>query len=292
MTRKPGLNPHVISFFDARTWTITHLVACPETKHAAIIDPVLDYDAAAGRTYRESAEALINQVAQDGLTVDWILETHVHADHLTAAPYLKEQLGGRTAIGSNVGKVQKTFATIFNAEPAFIPDGRQFDHLFADGEEFAIGNLSARAMHTPGHTPACATYIIGDAAFVGDTLFAPDYGTARCDFPGGDARQLYGSIQKILALPPETRIFLCHDYMPGGREVMMHTTVAAERAANVHLQGIKDADAYAAMRTARDAKLGMPALIVPSVQVNMRAGQFPPPDANGTIYLKTPINLL
>lgn len=285
-------NPHVISFFDDRTFTITHLVSCRDTRRAAVIDPVLDYDAAAGRTYRESAEALINQIAQDRLQVDWILETHVHADHLTAAPYLKEQLRGRTGIGANVGKVQKTFADIFNAEPAFRTDGSQFDHLFADGEEFRIGNLAARVMFTPGHTPACATYVIGDAAFVGDTLFAPDYGTARCDFPGGDARQLYASIQKILALPPQTRLFLCHDYLPGGREVVMHTTVADQRANNIHLKGMKDAEDFAAMRMARDAKLKMPALIIPSVQVNMRAGHLPPAEANGTVYLKTPINKL
>ena len=285
-------NPHVISFFDDRTFTITHLVACRETRRAAVIDPVLDYDAAAGRTYRDSAEALVNQIAQDRLQVDWILETHVHADHLTAAPFLKEQLGGRTGIGANVGKVQKTFAGIFNAEPAFKTDGSQFDHLFADGEEFRIGNLTARVMFTPGHTPACATYVIGDAAFVGDTLFAPDYGTARCDFPGGDARLLYASIQKILALPPQTRLFLCHDYLPDGRDVVMHTTVTDQRANNIHLKGMKDADAFAAMRTARDAKLKMPALIIPSVQVNMRAGHMPPPEANGTVYLKTPINKL
>jgi len=285
-------NPHVISFFDDRTFTITHLVACPETKRAAVIDPVLDYDPAAGRTYLESAEALINQIAQDRLQVDWILETHVHADHLTAAPYLKEHLGGRTGIGANVGEVQKAFAEIFHTGPEFKTDGSQFDHLFKDGEQFVIGNLTARVMFTPGHTPACATYVTGDAAFVGDTLFAPDYGTARCDFPGGDARQMYASIQAILALPPETRIFLCHDYMPGGREVVMHTTVADQRGTNVHLKGMNDADAYAAMRTARDAKLNMPALIIPSVQVNMRAGQLPPAETNGTVYLKTPLNRL
>jgi glyoxylase-like metal-dependent hydrolase (beta-lactamase superfamily II) len=287
-----ALNPKVISFFDDRTYTITHIVMCPETGATAVIDPVLDFDAAAGRTYKESAEAVINQIGQDDLTVEWVLETHVHADHLTAAPFVKESLGGRTGIGANVGTVQATFKKIFNAEDAFATDGSQFDHLFADGEEFKIGNLTARVMHTPGHTPACVTYVIGDAAFVGDTMFSPDYGSARCDFPGGNAHLLYASIQKILALPPETRIYLCHDYMPGGREVMMHTTVAEQKAENIHLKDCADADAFAAMRNARDAKLGMPALIIPSVQVNMRGGQMPPPEDNGVSYLKTPVDLL
>lgn len=286
------LNPKVISFFDDRTFTITHIVMCPETGATAVIDPVLDYDAAAGRTYKESAEAFINQIGQDDLTVEWVLETHVHADHLTSAPYVKESLGGRLGIGSNVGTVQAAFKKIFNVEDAFATDGSQFDHLFQDGEEFKIGNLTARVMHTPGHTPACISYVIGDAVFVGDTLFAPDYGTARCDFPGGDARALYDSIQKILSLPPETRIFLCHDYMPGGREVIMHSTVAEQKAANIHLKDCADADAFAAMRDGRDAKLNMPALIIPSVQVNMRAGNLPPPETNGVTYLKTPIDLL
>lgn len=286
------LNPKVISFFDDRTFTITHIVMCPETGATAVIDPVLDYDAAAGRTYKESAEAVINQIGQDDLTVEWVLETHVHADHLTSAPYVKESLGGRLGIGSNVGTVQAAFKKIFNVEDAFATDGSQFDHLFQDGEEFKIGNLTARVMHTPGHTPACISYVIGDAVFVGDTLFAPDYGTARCDFPGGDARALYASVQKILSLPSETRIFLCHDYMPGGREVIMHSTVAEQKATNIHLKDCADVDAFAAMRDGRDAKLNMPALIIPSVQVNMRAGNLPPPETNGITYLKTPIDLL
>lgn len=285
-------DPKVISFFDERTFTITHIVICPETGAAAIIDPVLDYDAAAGRTFKESAEAVINQVGQDDLKIEWILETHVHADHLTAAPYMKDALGGKTGIGANVGKVQETFKKIFNAEDAFATDGSQFDHLFADGEEFRIGNLTARVIHTPGHTPACVSYVIGDAVFIGDTMFSPDYGTARCDFPNGDAKQLYQSIQKILALPDETRIFLCHDYMPGGREVMMQTTVAEQKAANIHLKDCKGADAFAEMRNTRDAKLSMPALIIPSVQVNMRGGHMPPPEDNGVSYLKTPIDVL
>ena len=283
-----ALNPKVISFFDDRTFTITHIVTCPETGATAVIDPVLDYDAAAGRTFHNSAEAVIHQIGQDSLSVDWVLETHVHADHLTAAPFVKDSLGGRLGIGGKVGQVQAAFKKIFNAEESFATDGSQFDHLFADGEEFKIGNLTARVMHTP----ACVTYVIGDAAFVGDTLFAPDYGTARCDFPGGDARQLYGSIQKILALPDETRLFLCHDYMPGGRDVVMRTTVAAQKVANVHLKDCKDAEAFAAMRNGRDAKLSMPALIIPSVQVNMRGGALPPAEDNGVSYLKTPINIL
>ena len=287
-----AVNPKVISFFDERTFTITHIVMCPETGATAIIDPVLDYDAAAGRTYKESAEAVINQVGQDDLTVEWVLETHVHADHLTAAPVVKESLGGRVGIGGNVGTVQQTFTKIFNAGDDFATDGSQFDHLFRDGEEFKIGNLTARVMHTPGHTPACVSYVIGDAIFVGDTLFAPDYGTARCDFPGGDARTLYASIEKILSLPPETRVFLCHDYMPGGRDVIMHTTVADQKANNIHLKDCADADAFAAMREGRDAKLSMPALIIPSVQVNMRGGNLPPKEDNGVSYLKTPVDLL
>ncbi len=287
-----ALNPKVTSFFDERTFTITHIVTCPETGATAIIDPVLDYDAASGRTYKESAEAVINQIGQGSGVVEWVLETHVHADHLTGAPYVKECLGGKTGIGANVDKVQETFKKIFNAEDAFATDGSQFDHLFQDGEEFKIGDLTARVMFTPGHTPACATYVIGNAAFVGDTMFSPDFGTARCDFPNGDAHQLYASIQKILALPDDTIIYLCHDYMPGGREVMMHTTVAEQKAQNIHLKDCADAAAFAEMRNARDAKLSMPALIIPSVQVNMRGGHMPPPESNGVSYLKTPIDLL
>ena len=287
-----ALNPKVISFFDERTFTITHIVTCPETGATAIIDPVLDYDAASGRTYKESAEAVINQIGQGSGVVEWVLETHVHADHLTGAPYVKECLGGKTGIGANVDKVQETFKKIFNAEDAFATDGSQFDHLFQDGEEFKIGNLTARVMFTPGHTPACATYVIGNAAFIGDTMFSPDFGTARCDFPNGDAHQLYASIQKILALPDDTIIYLCHDYMPGGRDVMMHTTVAEQKAQNIHLKDCADADAFAEMRNTRDAQLSMPALIIPSVQVNMRGGAMPPPEGNGVSYLNTPIDVL
>jgi glyoxylase-like metal-dependent hydrolase (beta-lactamase superfamily II) len=233
-------------------------------------------------------------VRELGASVQWILETHVHADHLSAAPYLKRELGGQLGIGAHITTVQKVFGGLFNAGPDFARDGRQFDHLFDDGEVFHIGNLPARAMHTPGHTPACMTYVVSDhdqtAAFVGDTLFMPDYGTARCDFPGGDARTLFRSINKVLSLPPETQLYMCHDYQPGGREVQYVSTVADERARNVHVRNGISEEAFVAMRTARDATLGMPTLILPSVQVNMRAGQLPEPESNGTRYIKIPLN--
>jgi glyoxylase-like metal-dependent hydrolase (beta-lactamase superfamily II) len=236
---------------------------------------------------------VIDFVEAEGLEIEWILETHVHADHLTAAPYLKGKLGGRTAIGARIGTVQGVFKKIFNAEDSFATDGRQFDKLFEDGETFKIGNLTAQVMHTPGHTPACSTYVIGDAAFVGDTLFMPDYGTARCDFPGGDARQLYRSIQKILALPPETRLFLCHDYKaPGRDEYVWETTVANEKAKNIHVHDGISEEAFVKMRSARDKTLQMPMLILPSVQVNMRAGELPPAEDNGVRYLKIPVDAL
>lgn len=286
------MKPVVKTFFDKATFTATHLVHCPETRQAAVIDSVLDYDPKSGRTSTASADALLAYVAEEKLEVVWILETHVHADHLTASPYLKEKLGAKVAIGARIATVQGVFKKIFNAEPEFATDGRQFDHLFEDGERFSIGRLEGRVMHTPGHTPACATYVIGDAAFVGDTLFMPDFGTARCDFPGGDARTLYRSIQKILALPPETRIFLCHDYAPGGRDYLWETTVAEEKAKNIHVHdGVGEAE-FVAMRSKRDAELAMPVLILPSVQVNMRAGELPPPEDNGTRYLKIPLNAL
>jgi glyoxylase-like metal-dependent hydrolase (beta-lactamase superfamily II) len=284
--------PEVKTFFDEATFTATHVVWDPETKTAAVVDSVHDYDPKSGRTRTHSADAVIAFVKEKGLTVDWILETHVHADHLTAAPYLKEGLGGKVGIGAKIDVVQGVFKKIFNTEAGFATDGRQFDHLFADGERFALGNLEGHVIHTPGHTPACATYVIGDAAFVGDTLFMPDYGTARCDFPGGDAHQLYRSIRKILALPPETRLFLCHDYAPGGRPYLWETTVAAERAENIHVHDGIDEDSFVAMRTERDATLEMPVLILPSVQVNMRAGHLPPPENNGVRYLKIPVDAL
>ncbi|MEQ8653654.1 MAG: MBL fold metallo-hydrolase [Kiloniellales bacterium] len=286
------MKPEITTFFDTATSTASHVVHCPETKQAAIIDSVLDYDPKSGRTSTASAETILAHVEATGLQVAWILETHVHADHLTAAPLLQEKLGAKIGIGAAISTVQEVFKKVFNAEPAFATDGRQFDHLFEDGERFMLGKLEARVMHTPGHTPACATYLIGDAAFVGDTLFMPDFGTARCDFPGGDARQLYRSIQKILALPPDTRLFLCHDYGPGGRAYAWETTVAEERAANIHVNDGVSEDAFVAMRNKRDAELDMPVLILPSVQVNMRAGHLPPPEDNGTRYLKIPINAL
>jgi len=282
--------PIVRAFFDAATWTLTYLVQDPDSAHCAIIDSVLDYEAASGRTKTESADRVLEVIQHDGLIVDWILETHVHADHLSAAPYLHKTVGGKIGIGDHIVDVQKIFGTLFNAEPEFRRDGSQFDVLFADGDNFAIGGLTATALHTPGHTPACMSYLIGDALFVGDTLFMPDYGTARCDFPGGDTKTLYRSIQRLLALPPETRMFMCHDYMPNQRELFYQTTVAEQRASNIHIHdGISEAE-FVTMRTAKDQTLSMPTLILPSVQVNMRAGQLPPAEANGTRYLKIPLD--
>jgi glyoxylase-like metal-dependent hydrolase (beta-lactamase superfamily II) len=283
----------VTTFFDGATFTASHLAADPATKRAAIIDSVLDFDQASGRTSTAGADAIIAAVEREGLGVDWILETHVHADHLSAAPYLKKRLGGKIGIGSSITAVQKTFGAIFNVEPEFRRDGSQFDALFDDGAAFRVGSIEARVIHTPGHTPACLTYVIGDAAFVGDTLFMPDYGTARCDFPGGDAATLFRSIQKIFALPDATRVFLCHDYKaPGRAHFAWESTVKEERDRNIHVGGgVTKAD-FVTMRTARDKTLSMPKLILPSVQVNMRAGELPPPDANGVRYLKLPIDAL
>ncbi len=282
----------VETFFDEATFTASYVVHDPETRRAAIIDPVLDYDPAAGRTTTGNAERIVDYVASNGLSVDWILETHVHADHLTAAAYLKNALGGQTGIGAAVGVVQKTFAEVFAAEPDFATDGSQFDRLFADGDSFDMGAIEAHVIHAPGHTPACIAYVIGDAAFVGDTLFMPDYGTARCDFPGGDARTLYRSIQKILALPDETRVFTCHDYKAPGRDrFAFESTVRKQREENIHIAR-KSEDEFVAMREERDAKLSMPRLILPSVQVNMRAGALPPAEENGISYLKIPVNAL
>jgi glyoxylase-like metal-dependent hydrolase (beta-lactamase superfamily II) len=285
--------PDVKAFFDEATFTISYVVSDPATKKAAIVDSVLDYDPKSGRTTTDSADAVIAYVREQGLDVDWILETHVHADHLSAAPYLKEQLGGSLAIGRNITVVQNVFGKVFNAGTEFERDGSQFDHLFEDGEQFAIGSIQAKAMHTPGHTPACMTFVIGDAGFVGDTIFMPDFGTARCDFPGGDAAQLYESIQKIFALPDETRLFMCHDYKaPGREEYAWETTVGEEKARNIHVGAGSSQDSFVKMRTARDATLDMPVLILPSVQVNMRAGEMPPPEDNGVRYMKIPINAL
>lgn len=283
----------VTSFFDETTFTATHVIAEPDGKHCAVVDPVLDYDPKSGRTKTESADAVLAHIAKNDLTVDWILETHAHADHLTAAQYLKKKLGCPVGIGSRIVTVQETFAKIFNTGADFSVDGSQFDRLFDDGEEFSIGSMTARVLYTPGHTPACATYIVGDAAFVGDTLFMPDYGTARCDFPGGDAVTLYRSIQKILSLPATTRLFLCHDYKAEGRDVFAwETTVQAERAESIHVHdGVEEAE-FVRMRTEKDRTLEMPTLILPSIQVNMRAGNMPPAEDNGTVYLKIPVDLL
>lgn len=287
------MQPKVDAFFDPATFTYSYVVSDPNTRHCAIIDSVLDYDPASGRTSFASADRLIAHVHEHKLTVDWLLETHVHADHLSAAPYLKRELGGKLGIGANITVVQNTFGKLFNAGCEFATDGSQFDHLFADGDTFTIGSIKAHALHTPGHTPACMTYVIGDAGFVGDTLFMPDYGTARCDFPGGSAHTLYQSIRKLFSLPGETRLFMCHDYKaPGRDDYRFETTVAEERAHNVHVhEGISEED-FVAMRSKRDATLGMPTLILPSVQVNMRAGQLPPAEENGTRYLKIPLDVL
>lgn len=283
--------PIVTHFFDEPTNTFSYIVQDPDSRACAIIDSVLDFDYAAGHTDVRSADNIIAFIREHDLDVVWILETHVHADHLSAAPYLHEQLGGKTGIGANIVKVQEIFGKAFNAGSEFARDGSQFDALFEEGDTFTIGQLQGRVLHTPGHTPACLTYVVGDAAFVGDTLFMPDYGTARCDFPGGDARTLYHSIQKVLALPEQTRLFLCHDYKAPGRDTFQHETSVAEQVnENVHVhKGISE-DEFVKMRTERDATLGMPRLIIPSVQVNMRAGELPPAEENGTVYLKVPIN--
>jgi glyoxylase-like metal-dependent hydrolase (beta-lactamase superfamily II) len=284
----------VEGFFDPATWTVSYIVLDTGTKQCALVDSVLDYDPKSGRTSHASADLLIARVRELGATVQWILETHVHADHLSAAPYLKRELGGQLGIGQQITTVQKVFGSLFNVGDDFARDGQQFDHLFSDDETFQIGSLQARALHTPGHTPACMTYVVSDAnqtaAFVGDTLFMPDYGTARCDFPGGDARTLFRSINKVLSLPPETQLYMCHDYQPGGREVQYVSTVAEEREKNVHVRNGISEEEFVAMRQARDATLGMPTLILPSVQVNMRAGQLPEPESNGTRYIKIPLN--
>ena len=287
------MNPKVTAFFDQQTYTVSYVVSEPQGPRAAILDSVLDYDPKSGRTSTESADRLIEFVHSENLSVDWILETHAHADHLTAAPYLKEKLGGEICIGAHIVDVQAIFRKVFNAEAGFAADGSQFDRLFADGDRFNIGELKVRVMHTPGHTPACLTYVVGDAAFVGDTLFMPDYGTARADFPGGDAATLYRSIRKILSLPDAMRLFLCHDYLaPGRTEYAWQTTVREQRDRNVHVGGGVTVQAFVEMREERDAGLGMPVLILPSVQVNMRAGRFPPAESNGVAYLKIPLNTL
>jgi glyoxylase-like metal-dependent hydrolase (beta-lactamase superfamily II) len=290
---EPRRRPVVRSFFDEPTNTASHVVHDPFSLHGAVIDSVLDFDAASGRTSTRSADALIAYIRATGITVDWLLESHAHADHLSAAPYIQAQCGGALAIGRDIITVQRVFGKIFNAGTEFARDGSEFDHLFEDGDRFDVGGLPAIALHVPGHTPADMAYVIGDAVFTGDTLFMPDYGTARADFPGGDARQLYQSIRRLLSLPDATRLFLCHDYKAPGRDAYVwETTVGAERQGNVHAHDGISEEAFYAMRTQRDATLGMPKLILPSVQVNMRGGHLPPPEENGTRYLKLPLNVL
>ena len=287
------MTPDATAFFDDPTNTVSYVVKDPHGTACAIIDSVLDFDHASGSTDTKNADAIIAHIKSHALDVAWILESHVHADHLSAAPYLQEQLGGKIGISDNITVIQNTFGKVFNEGTEFQRDGSQFDQLFKDGDSIHIGQLRVDILHTPGHTPACLTYLIGDAAFVGDTLFMPDFGTARCDFPGGSAQNLYASIQKILALPDETRIFVGHDYKaPGREEFAWETTVGAQKAANVHVGGGRAADDFVQMRETRDATLGMPRLIVPSLQVNMRAGNMPEPDDQGDVFLKIPINKL
>jgi glyoxylase-like metal-dependent hydrolase (beta-lactamase superfamily II) len=286
------MKPLIHGIFDPATWTVTYVVYDQAGGTCAIIDSVLDYDPKSGRTSTASADQVIAFVKAQQLSVAWILETHAHADHLTAAPYLKAHLGGQTAIGHHITAVQRVFKGVFNLEGSFQVDGAQFDHLLQEDENIAIGQLTAKALYVPGHTPACVAYQVGDAVFVGDTLFMPDVGSARCDFPGGDAKTLYASARKILSLPNETRLFMCHDYPPERRDVKFETTVAEQRAHNIHLHdGIDEAE-FVRMRTERDATLAMPVLILPAVQINIRAGAFPPKDDNGVSYLKIPLNAL
>lgn len=286
-----ALRPEIASFFDPATFTVTYVAHDPSTLEAAIVDSVLDFDPNSGRTATASADAVIDYVTSHNLKVIWLLETHAHADHFSAAPYLQEKLGGKIAIGAEIATVQNVFGKLFNAGTDFARDGSQFDALFRDGDTFTIGNLPVTVMHVPGHTPADIAYVVGEAVFVGDTMFMPDYGTARADFPGGDARQLFRSLRRILSLPPATRLFMCHDYLPKGRTTYVwETTVAAERDGNIHAHDGITEDEFVMMREARDATLDMPRLILPAVQVNMRAGHLPPPDNNGVTYLKLPIN--
>ena len=286
------MNPTVQPFFDPVTGTASYVVHEKPGSACAVVDPVLDYDPKSGKTFTSSAERIVAFVRERQLRLQWILETHAHADHLTAAPFLHEQLGGQIAIGKRITAVQGVFKKVFNLEPGFALDGSQFDRLLEDGETFVIGSLQARAMSAPGHTPACMAYQVGDAVFVGDTLFMPDVGSARCDFPGGSASTLFRSVRRLLALPPQTRLFMCHDYPPAGREAQWECTVADQRERNIHLHdGVSEAE-FVAMRTARDKTLEMPTLILPSIQVNIRAGRLPPAEDNGVSYLKIPVNTL
>ena len=286
------MHPDIEVFFHEPTFTFSYVVSDPDSGKCVIIDPVLDFDSKSGRTSTEAADRIAAFVIDNGLDAQWILETHVHADHLSGASDLGERLDAPIGIGEHVKEVQAAFKKIFNAESGFATDGGQFDRLLRDGDTLSIGNLNVSVMHTPGHTPACLSYLVADAAFIGDTLFMPDFGTARTDFPGGDARTLYRSMHKLLALPPQTRLFMCHDYMPNGRPLAWESSVADERAENIHVRDGISEDEYVTMRSARDETLDMPALLLPSVQVNMRAGRFPPPEDNGVSYLKLPINAL
>jgi glyoxylase-like metal-dependent hydrolase (beta-lactamase superfamily II) len=287
-----SLKPEVTAFFDAPTNTISYVVKDPNSNACAVVDSVMDLDHAAGRITYDSADAIIAHIRDRGLTLEWLIETHVHADHLSAAPYIQGKLGGKIGIGEQITVVQEVFGKVFNEGTEFRRDGSQFDRLFKDGDTYMIGGMRAFALHTPGHTPACMTHVIGDAAFVGDTLFMPDGGSARADFPGGDARTLFRSMRRILELPPQTRLFMCHDYGPNGREIRWESTAAEERAHNIHVKDGMTEDAFVAMREARDKTLGMPRLILPSLQVNMRAGALPPAEANGRVFLKLPVNAL
>ena len=286
------VEPKVKAFFDEATNTVSYVVQDPASKSCAVIDSVMDIDYAAGRISYKSADKIIQYVEENGLHVEWLIETHAHADHLSAAPYIQRKIGGKIGIGENIRIVQDVFGKIFNEGTEFQRDGSQFDRLFKDGDTYKIGNLQAFAMHTPGHTPACMTHVIGNAAFVGDTLFMPDGGTARADFPGGDARVLYRSIKRVLELPDRMRLFMCHDYAPGGREIKWETTIAEEKATNIHVREGVTEDEFVKMRTERDASLELPKLIIPSIQVNIRGGQLPDPDESGKRYLKVPINEL
>jgi glyoxylase-like metal-dependent hydrolase (beta-lactamase superfamily II) len=287
-----SVSPKVHPLFDEATWTVTYVVHNGQSSACAIIDSVLDYDPKSGRTRTVSADRVIDYVEDNALNVAWILETHAHADHLSAATTLKERLGGKIAIGEHITRVQEVFKEIFNLEPQFRTDGSQFDRLLVDEEEIQIGELTAKVLYVPGHTPACVAYQIGDAVFVGDTMFMPDVGTARCDFPGGDAKTLYASVRKLLRLPPQTRLFMCHDYPPNHRKVAFESTVSAQREKNIHVHdGVSEAE-FMAMRSQRDATLEMPVLILPAVQINIRAGEMPPKESNGIAYLKIPLNAL
>ncbi len=287
-----SVKPEITAFFDAPTSTISYVVKDPASAACAVVDSVMDIDYAACRITCESADAIIAHIRDRGLILEWLIETHVHADHLSAAPYIQGRLGGKIGIGDRITVVQEVFGKVFNEGTEFRRDGSQFDHLFEDGDTYMIGGMRAFALHTPGHTPACMTHVIGDAAFVGDTLFMPDGGSARADFPGGDARTLFRSMRRILELPPGTRLFMCHDYGPNGREIRWESSVAEERAHNIHVRDGMTEDAFVAMREARDRTLGMPRLILPSLQVNMRAGALPPADPDGRVFLKLPVNAL